>query len=63
MKETCHNHSPEHAHIVRFHLCYVCCKNFESEHDIKVRSEIGGEEILPHLRELGQVLYMVGIVS
>ena len=62
VKKICHNHSPEHAHIVRFHLYYVCCKNFESEHGIKVRSEIGGEEILPHLRELSQVLYMVEFV-
>ena len=62
MKRICHNHCPEHAHIIRFYLYYVCCKNFESEHGGKSRSGFG-EEILSHLRELRQVLHMVGFVS
>ena len=52
VKKTCHNHSPEHAHMIRFHLYFVCLENFMSEHWWKVRSEKRGREILSHLREL-----------
>ena len=32
LKKTCHNHGPEHAHMFRFHLYFVCLENFMSEH-------------------------------
>ena len=62
MKRTCHNHCPEHAHISRFYLYYVCCKNLMPELWTKIRLKFGREEILSHFWELVHVLYMYEIV-
>ena len=63
MNKQCPTHATEHVHSFTFHFFCLSRENLEFENGRKTRSEIGGGEILPHLRELGQVLYMVETVS
>ena len=63
MKKQGSTHSPEHVHIFTFHFFCLSRENLEFENGRKTRLGFGGGEILPHLRELDQVPYMVRIVS
>ena len=63
MKKQGPTHSPEHVHSFTFHFFCLSCENLRFENGRKLRSGFGGEEILPHLREIGHVLYMVRTVS
>ena len=63
MKKQGPTHSPEHVHSFTFHFFCLSRENLEFENGRKIRLRFGGGEILPHLREIGQVLYMVRTVS
>ena len=62
MKKQGSTHSPEHVHIFTFHFFCLSRENLEFENGRKTRLGFGGGEILPHLRELDQVMHMVRIV-
>ena len=62
MKKQGPTHSPEHVHSFTFHFFCLSRENLSSENGRKTRSEMGGREILPHLREIVHVLYMYEIV-
>ena len=63
MKKQGPTHSPEHVHSFTFHFFCLSRENLSFENDRKIRLGFGGGEILPHLRELEQVMPMVRIVS
>ena len=63
MKKQGSTHATEHVHVFTFHLFYLSCENLEFENGRKAKLGFGGGEILPHLRELDQVMHMVRIVS
>ena len=62
MKKHGSTHSPEHVHTFTFHFFCLSRENLEFENGRKTRLGFGGREILPHLRELDQVMHMVRIV-
>ena len=63
MKKQGSTHATEHVHVFTFHFFCLSCENLEFENGRKTRLGFGGGEILPHLRELDQVMHMVRIVS
>ena len=63
VSQQCSTHATEPVHAFTFHFFCLSCENLRVENGRKSRSGFGGEEIISHLRELNQVLHMVGFVS
>ena len=62
VNKKCSTHATEHVHVFTFHFFCLSYENLRFENGRKLRSGFGIVKILSHFWELGDVLYIFGIV-